>query len=169
LLSGKVTIAAARHDIRGQGNHPLNLQFVGDSEQLAAQLLTQGWKIAEMLSWNNILRLLSPSTPLAELPVLPQVHDASHERLVLVKNLTQNKRIILRLWRAPVFIDSESRPLFVGNVSAQKAKKLFRLLVIPSTESDFSTPIEHLLKAIDSNERIGRHMVAGSVLLLMDQ
>ncbi|MCG8071240.1 MAG: bifunctional DedA family/phosphatase PAP2 family protein, partial [Candidatus Thiodiazotropha taylori] len=62
--SGQLDIPTHRHDIRGEGNHPLNLQYVGDLQILQQQLQRHGWQSAEMLDWGNALKLLSPSTPL---------------------------------------------------------------------------------------------------------
>ncbi|MCG7909013.1 MAG: bifunctional DedA family/phosphatase PAP2 family protein, partial [Candidatus Thiodiazotropha taylori] len=67
--SGQLDIPTHRHDIRGEGNHPLNLQYVGDLQILQQQLQRQGWQSAEMLDWGNALKLLSPSTPLIGLPL----------------------------------------------------------------------------------------------------
>ena len=164
---GQAGVSNFRQDIRGRGDHPLNLQLAGNPEQLAEQLLEHGWRPAEMLGWSNLLRLLSPSTPLADLPVLPQVHDARHERLLLVKNLSPDKRLILRLWSTPVLIESEASPLTVGNVSVQKAETLLGLLVIPRTEPNFTPPTEHLLKDIESSKQVAKLQSKGTVLLLM--
>ncbi|MEW8383019.1 MAG: LssY C-terminal domain-containing protein, partial [Candidatus Thiodiazotropha taylori] len=78
---------------RGEGNHPLNLQYAGDLQILQQQLQRQGWQSAEMLDWGNALKLLSPSTPLIGLPLLPHVHDARHEALVMAKNLNTDRRL----------------------------------------------------------------------------
>ncbi|MCG8091329.1 MAG: bifunctional DedA family/phosphatase PAP2 family protein, partial [Candidatus Thiodiazotropha endolucinida] len=93
--SGQLDIPTHRHDIRGEGNHPLNLQYVGDLQILQQQLQRHGWQSAEMLDWGNALKLLSPSTPLIGLPLLPHVHDARHEALVMAKNLNTDRRLVV--------------------------------------------------------------------------
>ncbi len=67
-------IPRQRHDIRARLDHPLNLQLIGDPAQLLDQLQAQGWRPATRLDWGNALQLLSPSLPLQQLPLLPQVH-----------------------------------------------------------------------------------------------
>ncbi|MES9940397.1 MAG: VTT domain-containing protein [Candidatus Thiodiazotropha sp. 6PLUC2] len=165
-LSGQEDIPASRHDLRGADNHPLNLQYSGDLELLAEQLSAKGWEPAKIVSWDSVLRLLSPSTPLADLPVLPHVHNASHEKLVLVKNLSLNKRIVLRLWATRFTIEAPGDPLYLGNVSTQRPVNSLGLLVIPRTESDFTTPTKQLLEDLEPNEKIINHSLVSSVLLL---
>ncbi|MCG7917849.1 MAG: VTT domain-containing protein, partial [Candidatus Thiodiazotropha taylori] len=135
--SGQLDIPTHRHDIRGEGNHPLNLQYAGDLQILQQQLKRQGWQSAEMLDWGNALKLLSPSTPLIGLPLLPHVHDARHEALVMTKNLNTDRRLVMRLWKTDVSIDSPDKPLYVGNVSSQQVDNSFGILVVPRTETDF--------------------------------
>jgi undecaprenyl-diphosphatase len=150
-LSGHPGIAKFRHDLQGKENHPLNLQFAGDLKTLTDILAPMGWQPAEMLSWNNALRLLSPSTPIAALPVLPHVHDANHEQLVLVKNLSKLKRVTLRLWKTPFLIDESNHPVYAGNLSTQQVDNIFGILVIPRTEINFDIPIKKFLINIDSS------------------
>jgi undecaprenyl-diphosphatase len=166
-LSGKLDIPTHRHDIRGEGNHPLNLQVVGNLQILQNQLARQGWQTAEMLDWNNVLRLLSPSTPVIELPVLPHVHDARHEALVLVNNISNDKRLVMRLWKSGVSIDSPSNQLYVGNVSSQQAVISFGLLVVPRTETDFKPAMALLLDDQKSAERIIHYTGTESMLLFV--
>ncbi|MES9860985.1 MAG: VTT domain-containing protein [Candidatus Thiodiazotropha sp. LLP2] len=168
-LSDQHEIPTSRHDLRGEGSHPLNLQYSGNLDRLTEQLALKGWKPAKILSWNNMLRLLSPSTSLPDLPLLPHVHNASHEKLVLIKDLTPNSRIVLRLWATRFAIDTLSTPLYLGNVSTQLAEESFGLLVIPHTKSDFITPAKQLQNDLEQSETITNHSSEAGILLLSDQ
>lgn len=166
--SGQLDIPTHRHDIRGEGNHPLNLQFAGDLQIMQRQLQRQGWQSAEMLDWSNALKLLSPSTPLTGLPLLPHVHDARHEALVMVKNLTTDKRLVVRLWRTAVSIDAPDKPLYVGNVSSQQAELSFGILVVPRTDVDFHLARTQFLDDQMSVDGISHHSASGKILLFAD-
>lgn len=167
-LSGQAKIATSRHDLRGENDHPLNLQYLGKLDSLTMRLKQQAWRPAKILNWNNMLRLLSPNTPLSELPVLPHVHESSHEQLVLLKNLSQKKRMILRLWKTPFSIGNNATPLYVGNISTQRTEQLFGLVIIPRTEPDFEMPLKLLLNEFKSGESIQYHLFDDGILRLSD-
>ena len=137
-----------RHDTRGRNHHPLNLQYAGDLATLSNALAERGWQPAERLDWKNVLKLLSPSLNLQELPILPQVHDGRHEALLLKKDLAGDRRTILRLWSTNLRLAPGSIPLWVGNVSSQEPAHLLGLIQYPRTGGDFAKPFEGLLKDI---------------------
>ncbi|MET0072085.1 MAG: VTT domain-containing protein [Candidatus Thiodiazotropha sp.] len=133
-----------RNDIFGARDHPLNIQLAGDPGRLVAHLRQHGWEEAEMLGWHNILRLLTPRARLAALPVPPQVHDAGHEELVLVRQLNEQQRLLLRLWPTPLRLAPDGLEISVGNVTLQEAEILIGMLTIPRTLNQFGRPMEIL-------------------------
>jgi hypothetical protein len=105
-----------------------------------------------MLDWHNALKLLSPSLPLSALPVLPQVHAARHEAMVLIKSLPDNGRLVLRLWPTGVRLAPDGASLWTGNITAQERLVLMGLFNFPVTRADFHTPFAALrrdLAALD--------------------
>ncbi|RDH85423.1 MAG: phosphoesterase PA-phosphatase [endosymbiont of Escarpia spicata] len=133
-----------RHDIRERLDHPFNVQLAGPPQPLIDTLGSRGWQRAEMLGWHNLLRMLSPSLALRELPLLPQVHDGSYESITLVKHPDAGEQLVLRLWSTPVILRPLQQPVWIGNVSRQSQADLLGLLTYPITESDFQTPLEIL-------------------------
>ncbi len=141
--AGKTTwLPEYREDTQERSNHPLHLQYAGDPARLAEQLKSQGWRPTQMLGWHNLLHLLSPSLPLQALPVLPQVHDGKHEGFSLVKDLTPDSRLVLRLWSTPVYLEPEGDQLWIGNVAKQSKTTLLGLLTFAETEGDFTAPFQ---------------------------
>ena len=131
-----------REDLSQRNRHPLTIQYAGDPAVLAAALAASGWAPALVLDWENAMRLLSPSLPLADLPVVPQVHDRRYEVLVLTRPAGTDKREVLRLWPSRFRLDDGS-PLWVGNVSRQRKDVLFDLVVLPATIAhEFDLPPE---------------------------
>ncbi|MBT3048762.1 MAG: VTT domain-containing protein [Candidatus Thiodiazotropha sp. (ex Clathrolucina costata)] len=141
---GSSALPRFRNDVFGAKDHPLNIQLAGDPGRLVDRLRQRGWEEAEMLGWHNILRLLTPHTQLAALPVPPQVHDAGHEELVLVKQLTEQQRLLLRLWPTPLRLAPDALGISVGNVTLQRAETLIGMLTIPRTLHQFERPVEIL-------------------------
>jgi undecaprenyl-diphosphatase len=133
-----------REDLRGTQDHPLNLQYAGDPAKLADALEPAGWARAAMLAPKTLLKLLSPATPLSDLPVIPHVHDRRHGSLVLVREMPDDRRLVLRLWATPYRIDGV-HALWVGEVTSQHKRVLLDLLAVPTTDADTVSPMEHAI------------------------
>jgi undecaprenyl-diphosphatase len=133
-----------RDDLRRERDHPLNLTLAGEPACLLQHLHNRGWRYAEMLDWHNLLRLLSPRSTIANLPVLPQVHGDRHEEVVFSKDKTDGARLLLRLWTTDIRLMPGDVPIYVGNVSRQEVEPLLHLLAITRTHADFSQPFVQL-------------------------
>ncbi|HYN79085.1 MAG TPA: VTT domain-containing protein [Lamprocystis sp. (in: g-proteobacteria)] len=131
-----------REELSQRNRYPLTIQYAGNPAALTAALATSGWVPALILDWDNAMRLLSPSLPLAELPVIPQVHNGQHETLILTRPAGEEVREVLRLWRAQFSLE-DGTPLWVGNVSRQHKSILFDLIVFPATTAhDFTLRLD---------------------------
>ncbi len=128
-----------REDIWQRHHQPLNIQYAGSLAALSANLTPKGWEPAQALDWVNALQLFSPDLPLQALPVPPQVHAGRHEALALVKALPDGGRLVLRLWATRYRLDG--RPLWIGNVTAQRKDLILDLLAIPVTVQEFTGPM----------------------------
>ncbi|MCU7828218.1 MAG: VTT domain-containing protein [Candidatus Thiodiazotropha sp. (ex Myrtea sp. 'scaly one' KF741663)] len=137
-----------RYDIRGDNDQPLNIVLAGQIGCLHKHLELQGWQAAEMLQWQNLLRMLSPRTPTEKLPVLPQVHAGEHEIDVLSKEMNDGSRLLLRLWSTHIRLDPGTVPVYVGTISRQRAIAQMNLLTIPRTDKNFNLSLQKLLTDI---------------------
>ncbi len=117
-----------REDLRQRNDQLLQLQYAGDPDHLKQALIKQGWQPAERLNAHNALRLLSPSTRLAELPLIPQVHHGEHEALALTTPLNDDHRLVLRLWDSHLRLQPGNRPVYLGSLSHQQRRQRFHLL-----------------------------------------
>ena len=139
------TLPGTRDDLRKAGSHPLNLQYAGRLDDFRSKLGDHGWEIGTKLNWGTAMKLLSTSLPLAELPVIPHVHEGRHEALTLVKQAPDGGRLVLRLWATRYRIDDET-PLWVGNVTEQTKRTILDLLAIPTTAPDARSPLASVLQ-----------------------
>jgi membrane protein DedA with SNARE-associated domain/membrane-associated phospholipid phosphatase len=121
-----------RADLSGGHRHPLTLQYAGDPADFA-KALGKEWGPAELLGWGNAIRLLSPSLPLSDLPVIPQVHHGQHESLVRARTGSDGRRQVLRLWSVPFELD-DGTPLWVGNLTGQHKEVVLDLIAFPATD-----------------------------------
>lgn len=139
------TLPRTRDDLRKVGHHPLNLQYAGGLDDLRDKLADRGWETGSRLGWDTTIKLLSPSLPLAELPVIPHVHQGRYEALTLVKRISGNHRLVLRLWATPYCIDGQM-PLWIGNVTAQHKRTILDLLAVPTTDAGTRSPLDFAQK-----------------------
>jgi len=135
------TLPQTRDDLQKVGHHPLNLHYAGQLADLCGQLAHKGWEPGPRLSWGTAIKLLSPSLPMAELPVIPHVHQGRYETLTLVKHSPGNGRLVLRLWPTGYRIDGKT-PLWIGNVTAQHQRIILDLLAVPTTDTDTQGPLD---------------------------
>ncbi|MBK1703091.1 bifunctional DedA family/phosphatase PAP2 family protein [Halochromatium glycolicum] len=128
-----IPVATHREDLWRRDQRPFHIQYAGPLDHLRQALNAQGWRSAEMLSWTNAIKLLSPSLPLNALPVVPHVHDGHHDELTMVKDLSDGRRLVLRLWGAHCWIGG-SVPLWVGDVTELFKDNVLDLFALPLTK-----------------------------------
>ncbi len=126
------SLPTRREELWHSGGHRLDLQYAGTLPELTRALERRGWKAAEGLSWGNAMRLLSPSLPLAELPVIPHVHNGRHEALHLVKDAADDIRVVLRLWATHYRLEDQT-PLWVGDVTSITKESILGVMALPKT------------------------------------
>jgi len=133
LADGWRRLPARRAAPRRHAGQALTLQYAGDPAHLVAVLEGLGWQQAESLDWGNALRLLSPSLPLAELPLIPQAVAGRHEAVALVRPGPEGTRRVLRLWPTR-FRLADGPPLWVGTVASLSRRSILDLIAFPVTE-----------------------------------
>ena len=148
----------SRIDLRGRPGQPFTLHYAGELPTLIQALARQGWQVADTLAPENAIRLLSPSLPLAELPLIPHVHDGQHEDLALIKPEGEDNRLVLRLWATPYWLEGRA-PLWIGTVTAQHRRLILNLLALPATAPDTVAPLARALP--DLGELAPRQTASG--------
>ncbi|MEJ2132538.1 MAG: phosphatase PAP2 family protein, partial [Gammaproteobacteria bacterium] len=126
-----------RWDLEGELEQPFNVQWAGTLDALRERLVARGWREPIALGAASSLRWLSPAPRIAELPVLPQVHDGRDEDMQLIHSLAasesqegssqRGRQIILRLWRSGIVLEPAGVPLWVGGVSLQRLRRVLLL------------------------------------------
>ena len=143
------TLPATRDDLRRSAGHPLTLQYAGTLGTLESRLTPAGWRRVTTAEFRDILKLLSTSLGLHDLPVLPQVHDGRHESLVMVKPDGDGRRWVLRLWPAWRSLEPGAVPLWIGNVGRQERRELTGTLAYPVTTDGFRQGLGALAGDLD--------------------
>lgn len=147
-------LPAYRMDLQGQPAQPLNVQWAGALGDLRAYLEARGWRVPAPLSLANTLQWLVPNAVLADLPVLPQVHDGRHEALRLIYPLEAAPgrpatRLVLRLWPADAALAGTGTPLWVGNVTRQHLVHPLPVLTLARSEEETGGSVQRLRAQLD--------------------
>jgi len=180
-------LSAYRQDLEGEFEQPLNVQWAGTLASLHERLGARGWREPATLRATTALRWLLPIPNLAELPVLPHVHDGRHESLLMIRSLnesqareraTSDRQLVLRFWTTGIMLDPDEVPLWVGSVSLQEPRRIL-FLRPPVTTREYDMPLALLMRALDGVEqRVVRRSTgaaereshwSGSVLLIRDE
>lgn len=137
------TLPRQRLDIAGRDKQALTLQWAGDLDRIAAGLEAAGWAPAPPLSGSTALRWLTRETPVAELPILPQVHAGHHPALSLRRIVDERRADLIRLWSSPLRLD-DGRAVWLGSVTRVEARTLYRLLRYPVADPQAPEPSQLL-------------------------
>ena len=129
-----------RIDAAGLEKQPLTVQWRGELPRIERSLRESGWESPPPLSWGNTLRWLAVSAPLAELPVLPQVHAGAHQALMLRLPRGDDEQWLIRLW--PSGWTAGGTTLFVGTLTSQTSRRALRLVRYPRSDKDYNIPLE---------------------------
>ncbi|GAB2506906.1 bifunctional DedA family/phosphatase PAP2 family protein [Lysobacter humi (ex Lee et al. 2017)] len=114
----------ARH-----GRWPLDVQIAGPLAPVRAALAAQGWREQPQAGWRETLRLLDDDTAPTRQAVLPSTLDARAESLLLVRDVADSEREILRLWPAPAALGS-GESLWVGATQRMVLTRPFGVFVL---------------------------------------
>lgn len=132
-------LPAYRVDAAGLEKQPLTVQWRGNLVQIERALREAGWETPPPLSWSSALRWLAVSAPLAELPVLPQVHAGRHPMLTLRLSRSEDEQWMIRLWSSGWVVGGQ--PLWIGSLTRQTGRRALRLVRYPRTERDYDRPL----------------------------
>jgi undecaprenyl-diphosphatase len=160
-LDGALALPAERDDLMARLDQPLNIHYAGRLAWLQARLEADGWRRPGGSGWEGWLKMLSTSSPLAELPVLPQVHDGRHESLRLARDLPAGTRLVIRLWPADVTLEPGQRPVWIGNVNVVERAVVLNVVAYSRVSSVVAAPASVLPQGL-----VGKAAVRGGVLLL---
>jgi hypothetical protein len=138
LDGGWRNLPAFREDLEARHIHPLDIQWAGELGSIEAHLSKRGWRRPGETSAGEILTMFNADADIGDLPVLPQVHQGETQRLLMLRDATQDGRLLaLRLWKTAFLVPDQQSPLWVGNVSYLLIDTRLELLRFLRTATDF--------------------------------
>jgi undecaprenyl-diphosphatase len=144
---GWATLPAFRGERASEREERLSLQWVATRGSIVDALGGADWVLPARWKSPAALLWLLPSTPIAELPVLPKFQRGQPPALTLIRPLDARERMVIRLWNVA---DAEERdlgqriPIFVGTITAERTHSQWGLLTIATTEARAPDPTEAL-------------------------
>jgi membrane protein DedA with SNARE-associated domain/membrane-associated phospholipid phosphatase len=138
-----------RIDMEGEHEQPLTVQWAGSLNELSRLLMSKGWQQPPSLSPGIFFGMFATSTPIAQLPVLPHLHDGRTESLRLVYT-DQDKRLVLRLWLADITIAGGDTPYFIGTVEQQRRFSLAGLITMARDSGAYDRALNLMEKTLGS-------------------
>jgi len=150
------TLPAYCIDLEGRNEQPLNFQWAGSLEALHTVLAQAGWHPAPALSPLSAMNWLAPHPAIGELPVLPEVNDGKHQRLLLIGPPGRDNRhlVVLRLWPSNVRLLDNNQSVWVGKVGYLYLEDNLPLITYLRSAPDYSTPLEILKPALRQDTRV---------------
>lgn len=101
---------------------PLDVNWLGNLEDIAETLQKQGWHPLPQLTWKSGIMMLSESETANLIPVFPKFHMGRLPSLLFTKILKNNsERLVLQLWLSD-YITKDSIPLWVGTIRVETLK-----------------------------------------------
>lgn len=128
---------------------PLDLQIAGPLAPLQARLESQGWRVQPQANWMHVLNLLDDGVDDAGHPVLPATLDTVAETLLMRRYAGDGRLDVLRLWPAPVHLDS-GEPLWVGTSQSMHYTRHFGVLGLWQPQSDAQIVHQGLREVLES-------------------
>ena len=142
---------AHRMDVGGEVEEPLSVQWLGTAEEIERALQAAGWRRSAAWWSRSTLLWLMPSTPIAELPVLPKLQYGDPPALSLQRMLDAQRRLVIRLWVTPYRVDparDSSAPLWVGMATVERLSHPAGVATLAMTDPDFEAPAAQLAQLL---------------------
>lgn len=138
-----VDLPSRRQDIARRDRQLLNLQWAGPLPQIKQTLEQAGWQRPAALTMGNALHWLTSESAIADLPVLPRLHDGHFAALTLRLPLDDRQQYLLRLWPSGHTLDGQ-QPLWIGSVVVQDARVVARIFRYPINTSIYTPALQKL-------------------------
>ncbi|MDQ2694402.1 MAG: VTT domain-containing protein, partial [Pseudomonadota bacterium] len=127
-------LPAQRIDFGGRQRQPMIIQWAAAPETLRRRLARGGWQPAPPLTWQSALMWLNPHARIADLPVLPQVHDGRHDAVTVVRpGPDPASRWVLRFWPSDLRLAEGGTPVWLGSLTLQRLERRLHLLSLAAT------------------------------------
>jgi membrane protein DedA with SNARE-associated domain/membrane-associated phospholipid phosphatase len=153
----------------------LNLQWLGNLDDIKTLLIAEGWELPPERDWTAVLHRITDIGSAEHLPLSAPLYLDRKPTLVLTKNINGDKKpIVLRLWDSNIIITGTKTPqtLWVGSVGAVPRTyswltyKRNNDVAISSSILFMHTPTGYDIKELDTMTDLKRKRRLQKILLI---
>ncbi len=164
---GWQALPARRNEFDDEQRWPLDVQVSGPLAPLQARLQASGWQVQPQAGWEQALNLLDTDLPLERMPVLPATLDTRVETLLLVHpGPRPEERYVLRLWQAPLRLQPDDTPLWIGSAQILHFQRVFGLMGLWRPAPDAQPALQAVIDAVTGmDQSLGTHPDSGLPVL----
>jgi undecaprenyl-diphosphatase len=174
---GDAALPRARTELAGQHEEPFTLQWAATREALTRSLESAGWSQPARWKSSAVLLWLLPSTPIAQLPVVPKLDHGEPPTLTFVRAEGARERLVIRLWDAADVVPDAStmratdaghaaRHVYVAMITRERARTEWALVSVTRTVMRDVSPTQALGQALQGWQTDVRSRSDGERVLL---
>ncbi|HYW02572.1 MAG TPA: VTT domain-containing protein [Gammaproteobacteria bacterium] len=165
---GWKTLPAFRSDLGRLPAQRLDIQWAGKLPAIRRSLHRRGWNEPTPLTPRSVLRALSSNPPVAQLPVLPRLHDGRTPALMLTRAVDRTHQEVLFLWASGVRLQPAGTPVWIGTLGEQARGRALFTVAYARLQGDRVTDARRLAGQLQSwsTRRVPGGAGSGSVLLV---
>jgi membrane-associated phospholipid phosphatase len=158
----------------GIASNVFNVQWLGSISDIKNTLLKNGWETPPGPNWLNVLYRITAVDSTEHLPLLSPLYLDKHPVLILIKQNTESKKlVILRFWASQFLINNTQEPLWLGTIEYAPStyswlfKNRGRNTISPTSTLLFSTPPkEYSIKETTVTIKINNRLKNQNLLLI---
>jgi len=143
----------------------MNIQYQGSVETLNTTLTQAGWQAVDTDAGLDWLKLLSPSTDIAQMPALPHSHEGRYESYQFIKPV-KDQRLTLYLWPSRYILQPDGEIIWLGEVASQRIKHKLGLISYPVTQQDHQQALQQLAADLAGSGLQIKRAAGDSIMLL---
>ena len=144
-----------RTEVGGDVDEPLSLQWAATPDAIEQMLLSDGWHRPPAWWSKSVLLWLLPTTPIAQLALLPKLHHGEPQVLSFVKELDASTRLVVRLWATGYRVAESGDaavPLWIGAVTTERLRRPAGLFTVALTDAEAKAPIDRLKQGLQRQD-----------------
>lgn len=109
-------LSAYRTSLFGYPSQMINIEWVGNLEQIKANLLQQGWSKPPARDLISTIHRIADISSIEYLPLVSPQYLDKRPALILTRLVNNKTMLVIRLWDSHQYLKSDHTPLWVGYV-----------------------------------------------------
>lgn len=135
-----------------------DIQWLGSLSYIKSLLVQSGWQVLPELDLKNGAQVLAKNPSPKIFPVMPKFHRDRLPILIVAKQLTANKRLVLQLWQSD-YISPKKVNLWVGTLRLEQENHPLPLITLYLESPHHEEILNQLTQTIRGNGAIKTNII----------